>query len=274
MISALIRTFNSAQTLERTLASVVAQDCQPDEIVVVDSGSTDSTLEIAARFGCRSLPYPKGRPFNYSRALNVGAAVCLGERILVLSSHCVLMFPDVVRLMRTYLDAHDASGVYCVPGSSEAVAASQNDPRRGKLIDVVFSDNYDGSNGLWNCCSMIRRDGWETHPFDESLPACEDQEWALWHYRHSGRPTVAIRNAGLLYLNPAWSITKDIRERVIIATRIWPARRSWHAIAGEVIDGVSAGWHGQSSTAKKHFRMAGALAASRFQHRAARRCEP
>ena len=268
MISALIRTFNSALTLERTLEAVIAQDCRPDEIVVVDSGSIDATLSIASRFHCRTILYPVAdQPFNYSRALNIGAAACRGEHILILSSHCVFAYPDAVRLMRQHLEAHGASGVYCMPGPSEAVAACGNDPTRGKLIDVIFSDNYNGLNGLWNCCALVRRDCWEGHPFDETLPACEDQEWAVWHHRHSRRPTVAIRNAGVLYLNPHWNRRKDIRDRVIVATRIWPALRSWHSIAHMVVDGVFAGAEGRFDTAKSHLRIAAALAASRFRRR-------
>ncbi len=265
MLSALIRTFDSASTLERTLESLVAQVVRPDEIVIVDSGSTDATLEIAARFDCRVVRYPTDRPFNYSHSLNVGVATCRGECILILSSHCVLVFPDVAGLMRTYLETYGASGVYCVPGSPETVAAAGDDPLRGRLISVVHTDNYDGSNGLWNCCSMVRRDCWETHPFDETLPACEDQEWAVWHHRHSRQPTVAIRNAGVLYLNPRWSIHKDIRERIIVATRIWPPLRSWRAITGVAADGVFAGLHGRFRQAVNHLRMAAALTASRLR---------
>ncbi len=265
MVSALIRTFNSAGTLERTLASVAAQVPALGEIVVVDSGSTDATLDIAARFGSRVVHYPSDRPFNYSHSLNLGAAACRGECLLILSSHCVLAFPDVAALMRAHLAAHGASGVFCVPGTPEAVAALRDDPLRGKLINVVHADNYDGSNGLWNCCSLVRRDGWEAHPFDETLPACEDQEWALWHYRHTRRPTVAIRNAGVLYLNPRWSTGKDIRERVIVATRVWPALRDWRAIAGVATDGVFAGLRGRFRQAANHWRMAAALTASRWR---------
>ena len=47
--SAVVTTFNNAATLERCLASVAFAD----ESVVLDSGSTDATLDIARRFGAR-----------------------------------------------------------------------------------------------------------------------------------------------------------------------------------------------------------------------------
>lgn len=48
-LSTVIITFNEAHNLERTLSKLTW--C--DEIIVVDSGSTDGTLEICASFGCK-----------------------------------------------------------------------------------------------------------------------------------------------------------------------------------------------------------------------------
>jgi glycosyltransferase involved in cell wall biosynthesis len=53
-LSAVILTHNSAETIEATLAALTW--C--DEIVVVDSGSVDSTLTVCARFGARILHRP------------------------------------------------------------------------------------------------------------------------------------------------------------------------------------------------------------------------
>lgn len=52
--SLVIITFNNADTLERCLAAADFAD----EIVVLDSGSTDATIEIAKRFGARVAVHP------------------------------------------------------------------------------------------------------------------------------------------------------------------------------------------------------------------------
>ncbi len=49
-IGIVIRTFNEADLLSRTLDAVLGQKEQPFEIVLVDSGSQDKTLEIASRY--------------------------------------------------------------------------------------------------------------------------------------------------------------------------------------------------------------------------------
>ena len=48
-IAAVLVTSNSQRWIELTLASVVGQSRRPDEIVVIDDGSTDATTEIVER---------------------------------------------------------------------------------------------------------------------------------------------------------------------------------------------------------------------------------
>jgi glycosyltransferase involved in cell wall biosynthesis len=54
-ISVVINTYNAHQHLERVLDSVQGFD----EIVVCDMESTDDTRDIAARYGCRIVTFPK-----------------------------------------------------------------------------------------------------------------------------------------------------------------------------------------------------------------------
>ena len=48
-LSAVVTTFNNAATLERCLTSIAFAD----DLLILDSGSTDATLDIARRFGAR-----------------------------------------------------------------------------------------------------------------------------------------------------------------------------------------------------------------------------
>ena len=54
-ISAAIITYNEARNIERCLNSLIGV---ADEIVVVDSGSTDATVDICRRYGCSVTTRP------------------------------------------------------------------------------------------------------------------------------------------------------------------------------------------------------------------------
>ena len=69
-LSLVVTTLNNAATLERSLASVPFAD----DIVLLDSGSTDATLEIAARYKARIFSEPfKGYAAQKQSALDKAA---------------------------------------------------------------------------------------------------------------------------------------------------------------------------------------------------------
>lgn len=89
-ISVVIPTYNRAATLGTAIRSVLAQDSPPDEIIVIDDGSTDGTDEILAEFGdaIQVLRKPNG---GVSSARNAGVRVARSEWIAFLDSDDVWM---------------------------------------------------------------------------------------------------------------------------------------------------------------------------------------
>ncbi len=49
-VSVVIPAYNAQDTIERALRSVARQSLKPQEVIVVDDGSTDSTFEAAQEF--------------------------------------------------------------------------------------------------------------------------------------------------------------------------------------------------------------------------------
>ncbi|MFA6429346.1 MAG: glycosyltransferase family 2 protein [Patescibacteria group bacterium] len=92
--TATILTYNSAQTVEKTLASVK----EFDEVLVLDGGSTDETLEIAKRYGARieTQSDVPGRISNFT---------AVRERSFLLAKHDWIFWIDSDEWVDDMLDA-------------------------------------------------------------------------------------------------------------------------------------------------------------------------
>src|ERR1700739_1031893 len=55
LVSILIPAYNSGQWIGDTLCSAIAQTWKPKEIIVLDDGSTDRTLEVARQFESKGV---------------------------------------------------------------------------------------------------------------------------------------------------------------------------------------------------------------------------
>lgn len=85
-LSIIIPTLNEEDVLGRTLTQL--QHKKNCELIVVDGGSTDTTLTLARNAGCKIISSHKGR----GRQMNIGAAEATGEVLLFL--HADTLLPD------------------------------------------------------------------------------------------------------------------------------------------------------------------------------------
>lgn len=110
MLSVVIPALNCSSTLERTLSSILSNEIANDnyEIIVVDNGSVDNTVEIAKRFPTRTLICSKR---GQSAALNRGIREAIGETICITNSDVVVP-KDWLKRISEYFNAHpDVEGV-------------------------------------------------------------------------------------------------------------------------------------------------------------------
>lgn len=89
--SVIIPLFNKARTIERAIASVYEQEVRPLEIIVIDDGSTDGSLEVVRRIQRRlnhemSLYVITQENRGPGAARNTGARVARGARLAFLDS--------------------------------------------------------------------------------------------------------------------------------------------------------------------------------------------
>jgi glycosyltransferase involved in cell wall biosynthesis len=172
----IIRCFNEEEHIGRLLTGAMRQTRPPDEIIVVDSGSTDATLAIAAAFDVTILEISPDE-FSFGRALNLGLAAADGHEI------CVFASAHVYPVYDTWLDhlvtAFDRPGVALAYGRQQTPAHGRYSESRllGHWFPPTSSprQNHPFCN---NANAAVRRDVWEELPYDEELTGLEDLDWA------------------------------------------------------------------------------------------------
>jgi glycosyltransferase involved in cell wall biosynthesis len=206
--SALIRTFNSEQTLAATLRSLSEQSAPPSQYIFVDSGSRDATFSllpegaIVHRF--------VGEKFNYSAALNQGIAHVSCDKVLIISSHTALSDPGAIRYALDLLDRDETIG-----------AAYFDNERKPLTHQRIDRSNFNGFNGVWNTCALLRTDLVRSRPFRPEVFSAEDQEWSNWLVHTRALAVARISGAGMSNAaNPNISdklMLKQLNEHVAIA---------------------------------------------------------
>ncbi len=88
-VSIVLLTLNAGPEFQTTLEAICSQDTSRSlEIVAVDSGSTDGTLDLLRRFGARIHCIPREQ-FNFGATRALGYDLARGEFIVTLSQDCV-----------------------------------------------------------------------------------------------------------------------------------------------------------------------------------------
>ena len=96
-VSIIVPTFNVARTLEQCLRSVAAQSYRALELIVMDGGSTDGTLDILRRHE-HALAHWRSEPDRgIYDAMNKGAAAASGDWLYFLGGDDELYDPEVLR---------------------------------------------------------------------------------------------------------------------------------------------------------------------------------
>lgn len=87
LVSIIIPTFNSGETLEKCLASIINQTYENLEIIIVDKFSVDNTVDVAKRYGAKVFLHPG--PERTSQ-VNYGAKYASGDIIYYIGADFVL----------------------------------------------------------------------------------------------------------------------------------------------------------------------------------------
>ncbi len=192
-LSIIIRCLNEEQHIGRLLSGILQQTFQDFEIIVVDSGSTDATLQIASRFPTKII-HIRPEDFSFGYALNKGCEAARGEFLLFASAHVYPLYKDWLELM---LEPFEDEGVGLVYGKQRG--DERNKYSEHRIFERWFPETSTRNQPHPFCNNAncaIRRSLWEEQPYDETLTGLEDLDWAKkiqekgWRIAYQAEATV------------------------------------------------------------------------------------
>jgi glycosyltransferase involved in cell wall biosynthesis len=175
--SIVIRTLNEARYLRELLEGIRAQEADglDVETVVVDSGSTDGTQDIAREFGC-VITHIRREDFSFGRSLNLGCEAASGDILVFVSGHCVPT--DTHWLARLCAPVADGTVSYSY---GRQIGGPQSHYSECRIFEKYYPpQSRVPQPGIFcnNANSALARAAWAEHRFDEDLTGLEDMELA------------------------------------------------------------------------------------------------
>ena len=173
-ISIVIRSLNEEKWVGQAMAACHDQlmDDADIEIVLVDSGSTDQTVEIAKSHNAQ-ITYISKSEFTFGRSLNYGCEAARGDYLVFISAHCIPASQNWLRNLVAPLILGEAEYVYGRQIGNELSKFSEC-----QVFDQYFPahDKLPEENGFFanNANSALLRSTWEKHGFDEAVTGLED----------------------------------------------------------------------------------------------------
>lgn len=234
-ISVIIPTYNAEGSIQKTVNSVLTQSYSDFELIIVDDGSTDGTLEVVEK-----IDDPRIRVFRYPHAgvrgpavgRNRGLSHARGELISFLD-HDDIWHPEKLALqMRALHDSPNAAVAYSwvdiIDESDNIIGAASRTVVNGNAFHELLKGCFPwtGSNPL------VRKSALEfVGPFDIEVGSADD--WDMWlrlseefsfvcvekphvRWRRTSRNTSCatwpLYNSNINVLNRAFSRNPDISQ--------------------------------------------------------------
>lgn len=212
LISIGMPVFNAAGSLRAAVSSILQQDFADWELLLIDDGSTDDTLELARSFDdARIRVLADGKNRGLAARLNEAVVQSRGEFFARMDGDDIA-FPDRLSAQLAYLRAHPevdlAGGWALVFDSSLGLRGKRTTPESHEAICAAPWSGFP----ILHPAYMARTDWFRRHPYDEHLPKAQDQ--ALLAAGCTGSRYANVQQVVLAYREDAPSLAK-----------LWASRR-------------------------------------------------
>ncbi len=221
--SIIIRAFNEEKHITRLLDGIRHQTIEDVQIILVDSGSSDRTVEIANTYGVQVVTI-QPQDFTFGRSLNLGISQALADYVVFASAHVYPVYPDwLERLLEPFEDDKVAIS-YGKQRGMETTQFSEHQIFKHWFPDV--STNNQSHPFCNNANAAIRKKLWDQNAYNETLPGLEDLAWARWAHEQGYR-IAYVAEAEIIHVhNESWhGISNRYRREGMAFKMIYPQER-------------------------------------------------
>jgi glycosyltransferase involved in cell wall biosynthesis len=216
-VTAVVTAYNAEDYVAETLRSLLAQTRPPDEIVVIDDGSTDGTPDVLATFGdaIRVVRQPNA---GHTGALNRGWQEARGEYVAQCDADDIWE-PDKLARQLAALAAHPQIDVaFCavqVFGAMDGILELPDAAPGIGLVDAhEFARSLFRNNFILPSSTLVRRALYDRiGAFDASLPFVDYDFWLR-----------ALRAGAVYYYDPEPGVRYRRHEAQMTAGRLGVVR--------------------------------------------------
>ena len=220
-VSIVVRALNEAEHLPALYSGLLRQRRQPDQVILVDSGSTDDTVRDLRAHGAKIVHIDPDE-FSFGRALNLGCGHATGDVLVFVSAHVYPIDEHVARAHGRAVRRPDVGLVYGRQTGDDRSRFSELQLLRQWFPDVSDDDQATPFCNNANCA--VRAAAWRELPYDETLTGLEDLDWA----KRALRRGLAARLRGRARRSPTSTTNRSTTMRNRYRREAIAHRRIFH----------------------------------------------
>lgn len=221
--SIIIRAFNEEKHITRLLDGIRHQTIEDVQIILVDSGSSDRTVEIANTYGVQVVTI-QPQDFTFGRSLNLGISHASADYVVFASAHVYPVYPDWLERLLEPFENDKVAISYGKQRGMETTQFSEHQIFKHWFPDV--STNNQSHPFCNNANAAIRKKLWDQNAYNETLPGLEDLAWARWAHEQGYR-IAYVAEAEIIHVhNESWhGISNRYRREGMAFKMIYPQER-------------------------------------------------